>query len=138
MRYAKKVVLQIPTQSENPSKLYPPKLILEYATTTSGSWTGEEGIILLSKVEYSHKTENFWASIQIMIGFILAFAVVIFGVPFSIISLNNIAQWDVNSPDIMAATANENNFTPICSKSLFQNIKLLFLKLNGKSFLLTF
>ncbi|KAL7535263.1 hypothetical protein ACHAXR_010500 [Thalassiosira sp. AJA248-18] len=80
MRYAKKVVLQIPTQSENPSKLYPPKLILEYATTTSGSWTGEEGIILLSKVEYSHKTENFWASIQIMIGFILAFAVVIFGV----------------------------------------------------------
>mmetsp|Transcript_22163 Transcript_22163/g.41859 ORF Transcript_22163/g.41859 Transcript_22163/m.41859 type:complete len:755 (-) Transcript_22163:2004-4268(-) len=85
VRFAKKIILQIQTQSENPSQLYPPRLIVEYATTANGNRfaTAEKeatNTSLVFKVEYSMKTENFWASIQVMIGFIFAFAVVIFGV----------------------------------------------------------
>lgn len=79
MRYANKIVLQIQTQSENPSKLYPPKLTIQYATATSSSWSGNEGDVdssLVFHVEYSMKTDNFWASIQIII--LCAVGVVIF------------------------------------------------------------
>ena len=81
MRYANIIVLQIQTQSENPSKLYPPKLTIQYATATSGSLFGrEEGAdaSLLFHVEYSMKTANFWASMQIVIGFLFSVGVVIF------------------------------------------------------------
>ena len=53
IRYAKKLVLQIQTQTENPSKIYPPRLIIEYEMATKVS---DEDTLLL-KVEYSMKTE---------------------------------------------------------------------------------
>ena len=69
-------------QSENPKRLYPPKLIIEYATSVSGSWSADlkNKETLVFKVEYAMKTENFWSTIQVMIGFVFAFAVVVFGV----------------------------------------------------------
>jgi len=54
IRYAKKLVLQIQTQTENPSKIYPPRLIIEYETTATK--VSEKDTLLL-KVEYSMKTE---------------------------------------------------------------------------------
>lgn len=79
VRYAKKIVLQIQIQSEQ-TRLYPPKLTIEYATATKGSWPSEEEISSVFQVEYSMKTDKFWESIQIMIGFLCAFGVAIFGI----------------------------------------------------------
>ena len=55
IRYAKKLVLQIQTQTENPSKIYPPRLIIEYETTLAKVIQHEDTLLL--KVEYSMKTE---------------------------------------------------------------------------------
>jgi hypothetical protein len=73
-------VIQI--QSENPSKLTPPRLVIEYETKTSAAWTNDSSSsdLLLFKVDYSMKTDSFWDSIQILIGFGAAFAVVVYGV----------------------------------------------------------
>jgi meckelin len=83
VRYASKIILQMQTQSENPSKLYPPILTIQYATATSDSWSGnEEGasLSLMFHVEYSMKTDNFWASMKIIIGFLFALGVLIFSI----------------------------------------------------------
>lgn len=80
VRYAKKIVLQIQIQSEKTTRLYPPKLTIEYATATKESWLGEDEISSVFQVEYSMKTNKFWESIQIMIGFLCAFGVAIFGI----------------------------------------------------------
>ncbi|KAL9181414.1 hypothetical protein ACHAXT_010219 [Thalassiosira profunda] len=76
VRYATKIVLRVPTRSENPDQLYPPQLVVEYATSTKSS---DAELSLLFKVEYSMRSDSFWDTIQIWLGFIFAFAVVIFG-----------------------------------------------------------
>eukprot|EP00804_Cyclotella_cryptica_P009607 CCRYP_006304-RC/>CCRYP_006304-RC protein AED:0.04 eAED:0.04 QI:1898/0.4/0.66/1/0.6/0.66/6/31/1047 len=71
-------LLLIQIQSENPTRLNPPRLIIEYETETIPSLSGSRS--LLFKVDYSMKTDTFWNSIQILIGFVAAFAVVVYGV----------------------------------------------------------
>ncbi|KAL3827608.1 hypothetical protein ACHAXA_002105 [Cyclostephanos tholiformis] len=80
LRFAKKIVLKIQIQSEKTTRLYPPILTIEYATATKGSWSGEEEVTSVFQVEYSMRTNKFWESIQIMIGFLCAIAIVIFGI----------------------------------------------------------
>lgn len=71
-------MLQIQTQSENPTRIYPPQLIIEYATASAGSF--DEDDTILFKVEYTMPHDNFWSSVQIMNGFLFAFGIVIVGI----------------------------------------------------------
>lgn len=50
--------------------------MVEYATATKSS---DAELSLLFKVQYSMRSDSFWDTIQIWLGFIFAFAVVIFG-----------------------------------------------------------
>lgn len=72
-------MLEVKSQSEDPKQIYPPRLVVEYATKPRGD-RDDVDLSLIFKVEYSMETADFWASIQIMIGFIFALAVVIFGI----------------------------------------------------------
>ncbi|KAL7548806.1 hypothetical protein ACHAWF_012064 [Thalassiosira exigua] len=98
IRYAKKIVLHITTQSEDPTRLVPPILIIDYKTSTGGNWTGIKDELVF-KAEYSMETANFWASIQVVIGFIFALAVVIFGVRMNNFQSRSRAGSDGNSLD---------------------------------------
>jgi hypothetical protein len=71
------MVFEIQTQSENLNKMYPPKPAVENKTTAARNW-GKDGTDtnLLFEIEYLTNTETFWASIQIMIGFVFALSVV--------------------------------------------------------------
>ena len=51
------------------------------------------------KAEYSMKTEDFWASLQVVIGFLFALAVVIFGVRMNNFQSRSRAGGDGNSLD---------------------------------------
>ena len=77
--YAKNIALQIQVQSEKPTRLYPPRLTIEYATATKGKGFGQE-VSSVFQVEYSMTTDKLWESIRIMIGFLCAIGVVISGI----------------------------------------------------------
>lgn len=85
-------MLLIQVQSEDPSKLTPPRLIIEYQTKALDPAQQEKPICdsLFFKVDYSMKTDTFWESIQIIIGFIAALALVVYG-----IKMNN---WQTRQP----------------------------------------
>ncbi|EED96619.1 predicted protein [Thalassiosira pseudonana CCMP1335] len=68
IRYAKTIQLQVVIQSENPNRVYPPRLVIEYATATSVDIDNTKDLLVF-KVDYSMKTENFWSSIQVILGF---------------------------------------------------------------------
>ena len=83
--YAKSILLSIQVQSESPDKLTPPRLIIEYDTKIKDPDPAFEedspsNDLLLFKVDYSMKSDTFWESIQILIGFVAAFALVVFGI----------------------------------------------------------
>lgn len=80
MRYAKKIVLEIKAHSENPSRIYPPRLVVEYISATSADGGLSEKVKLLFKLEYSMDTKNFWDGYQLMIGFLFTVGCVVFGV----------------------------------------------------------
>ena len=72
-------MLSIQVQSSDPTKLAPPRLIIEYSTKAVDV-ASIDAAKMLFKVDYSMTTENFWESLQILIGFVAAFAVVVYGV----------------------------------------------------------
>ena len=83
IRYATSIMLLIQVKSDDPSKLTPPRLIIEYETKAIDPAREERQPIsdrLLFKVDYSMKTDTFWESIQILIGFVAALALVVYGV----------------------------------------------------------
>lgn len=77
IRYAKTIQLQVVIQSENPNRVYPPRLVIEYATATSVDIDNTKDLLVF-KVDYSMKTENFWSSIQVILGFVSALGAVVF------------------------------------------------------------
>ena len=75
--------MQIQIQSEKTSRLYPPRLTIEYATATKGKWTGEGKATSVFQVEYSMRSNKFWEAMQITVGFLSAFGIVIVGIRIS-------------------------------------------------------
>ena len=82
IRYAKSIFISTQVQSDNPNQLTPPRLIIEYETKVINLSQKESlgSDLLLFKVGYSMKTETFWDSIQILLGFVSAFAILVYGV----------------------------------------------------------
>ena len=77
LRYAKSIVLQNTIQPENPNKIYPPTLTIEYVERRPSAWTdradgntAEEMAIdtLMFKAEYTMDTAEFWQNLEIMVG----------------------------------------------------------------------
>lgn len=83
IRYATRITMQIQIQSEKTSRLYPPRLTIEYATATKGKWTGEGKATSVFQVEYSMRSNKFWEAMQITVGFLSAFGIVIVGIRIS-------------------------------------------------------
>ncbi len=87
LRYAKSIVLQNTIQLSQPNKIYPPKLIIEYAeielkpptNPRSGQSQAKDDLttFLLFRAEYTMNTKQFWARIKTVLGFISAMSIVI-------------------------------------------------------------
>ena len=87
IRYASKIVLQTTIKDEDPSQIYPPRLIIEYADIESKEFldqsrrqsttnTAHDPTVAF-KIEFTMKTTRFWASIKVVLGFVSALTVVI-------------------------------------------------------------
>jgi glucose uptake protein GlcU len=120
-------MLSVQVQSENPNKLTPPRLIIQYETKTLDPTQLESSTItdlLLYKVDYSMKTDTFWESIQILIGFVAAFALVVYGV-----KMNN---WQSRQQQQQLGNQNDGSLTSMsfilhATMTLCHTLVLLFL-----------
>jgi len=89
IRYAKTIILQNTIQDIDPSKLFPPTLMIEYVERQASTWverdsdTGDDDAknmaidTILFKSEYTMQTVDFWDNIDIVIGFVSAIACVV-------------------------------------------------------------
>ncbi|GMI00340.1 hypothetical protein TrST_g3137 [Triparma strigata] len=83
LRYAKKVVLTNSIQPEDPSKIFPPTLTIDYVERKPATWTDRaenevaEGMALdglTFTAEYTMETDEFWSNVEILVGFVSAIA----------------------------------------------------------------
>ena len=77
LRYAKNMVLQTTIQNEDPSKIHPPRLIIEYAEVFVNSVVESNVDSIMFKMEYTMDTKNFWNAVKILVGFVSAIAALI-------------------------------------------------------------
>ncbi len=84
LRFAKTIILENKIRTEDPTKLFPPTLTIEYAERQTSSWSNREDDTdaakmavsrILFKSEYTMDTTNFWSSIDVLIGFVSAGAI---------------------------------------------------------------
>jgi hypothetical protein len=66
-------------QSQTPGMIYPPKLIIEYEEreTTSIQSQDEYGVNIVFRTEYTMMTKKFWATVEVLSGFVSAITFVI-------------------------------------------------------------
>lgn len=75
LRCAKTIVLQTTMQNEDPSKIYPPRLIIEYDEVFVNSIINSPlSSPIIFKIEYTMDTKNFWKAVKIIVGFVSAIA----------------------------------------------------------------
>lgn len=78
IRYASKITLQTTIQSHTPGKIYPPKLIIEYdEREILPQSEGDEYVNILFQSEYTMMTKKFWATVEVLSGFVSALTFVI-------------------------------------------------------------
>lgn len=124
IRYAKSIMLLIQVQSDDPNKMTPPRLIIEYETKAiEPSRAGKATITdsLLFKVDYSMKTDAFWESIQILIGFVTALALVVYGV-----KMNNWHSRQLQQEGLSSGSMTSTEFIIHASMILCHTCVLLF------------
>ena len=70
-------------QKQDPSKIYPPTLTIEYVERKPSAWTDRASSdtaeamaldTLVFKAEYTMETTEFWRNVEILIGFVSAIA----------------------------------------------------------------
>lgn len=80
IRYASKMKLQTTIQSQTPGKIYPPRLIIEYEEreiTPSAFDADVETFNILFKTEYTMATKKYWATVEVLVGFVSATTLVV-------------------------------------------------------------
>ena len=81
-------MLQTSIQSQSPSHIYPPRLVIEYIERERSELAAESdsngtvNVPIIIKTEYTMKTEKFYTTIKVMSGFVSAVAFIIWLIRF--------------------------------------------------------
>ena len=81
LRYARRIVLETTIQEEDPTRIYPPRLVVEYEhVRVDGAGDDSDAALwddVIFRVEYAARTERFWTNVEVMMGFVCAVGVVV-------------------------------------------------------------
>eukprot|EP00814_Leptocylindrus_danicus_P000666 CAMPEP_0116009804 /NCGR_PEP_ID=MMETSP0321-20121206/3640_1 /TAXON_ID=163516 /ORGANISM="Leptocylindrus danicus var. danicus, Strain B650" /LENGTH=938 /DNA_ID=CAMNT_0003478815 /DNA_START=538 /DNA_END=3354 /DNA_ORIENTATION=- len=74
IRYAKSITIKTSIRNDDPKKIYPPQIIIDYNEKKSSDVTATD---VSFKVEYTMQTDAFWDALEIILGIVSAFTLVV-------------------------------------------------------------